>query len=89
MEYRKIWRGVPTPVRKFIVIVIGFTLIAIGGVLIILPGPFTLPPVIAGLFILALEFTWAKSLLTKAQDSAKRVNPRKLSKYKKRKPKDL
>ena len=89
MEYKKLWRGLPTPVRKLIVIVIGFTLIAIGGVLIILPGPFTLPPVIAGLFILALEFTWARSLLNKAQESAKKVDPRKLSKFKKRKPKDL
>ena len=86
MEYRKIWRGVPTPVRKLIVMVIGFTLIAIGGVLIILPGPFTLPFVIGGLFILAIEFTWARSLLTKAQESAKKVDPRKLSKLKKRKP---
>jgi UPF0716 family protein affecting phage T7 exclusion len=86
VEYRKIWRQLPSAVRKTIVSVIGFTLIAIGGVLLILPGPFTLPPVIAGLFILALEFTWAKSLLTKAQDSAKMIDPRKL---KKRKPKDL
>jgi UPF0716 family protein affecting phage T7 exclusion len=66
--------------------VIGFTLIAIGGVLIILPGPFTLPFVIGGLFILAIEFTWARSLLNKAQESAKKVDPRKLSKLKKRKP---
>jgi UPF0716 family protein affecting phage T7 exclusion len=86
VEYRKIWRGVPTPVRKLIVMVIGFTLIAIGGVLIILPGPFTLPFVIGGLFILAIEFTWARSLLNKAQESAKKVDPRKLSKLKKRKP---
>jgi uncharacterized membrane protein YbaN (DUF454 family) len=84
VEYKKIWRQVPTPVRKLIVLVIGFTLIAIGSVLIILPGPFTLPFMIGGLFILAIEFTWARSLLTKAQESAKKVDPRKL---KKRKPK--
>ena len=88
MQYRKIWRGVPRPVRKLIVLVIGFTLIAIGGVLIILPGPFTLPFVIGGLFILAVEFTWARSLLNKAQESAKKVDPRKLRKFKKRKPKE-
>ena len=84
MDYKKIWRQVPSPVRKLIVLVIGFTLIAIGSVLIILPGPFTLPFVIGGLFVLAIEFTWARSLLTKAQDSAKKVDPRKLTK---RKPK--
>jgi hypothetical protein len=86
VEYKRIWRQVPTPVRKLIVLVIGFTLIAIGSILIILPGPFTLPFMIAGLFILALEFTWARSLLTKAQESARKVDPRKL---KKRKPKEL
>ena len=82
MEYKKIWRTVPSPVRKTIVLVIGFTLIAIGAVLIVLPGPFTLPFVIGGLFVLAAEFTWAKSLLTKAQESAKKVDPRKLRKRK-------
>jgi uncharacterized membrane protein YbaN (DUF454 family) len=84
VEYKRIWRQVPAPVRKLIVLVIGFTLIAIGSVLIILPGPFTLPFMIGGLFILAIEFTWARSLLNKAQESAKKVDPRKL---RKRKPK--
>jgi hypothetical protein len=84
VEYKRIWRQVPAPVRKLIVLVIGFTLIAIGTVLIVLPGPFTLPFMIGGLFILAIEFTWARSLLTKAQDSARKIDPRKL---KKRKPK--
>jgi hypothetical protein len=86
VEYKRIWRQVPAPVRKIIVLVIGFTLIAIGTVLIILPGPFTLPFMIGGLFILAIEFTWARSLLTKAQDSARKIDPRKL---KKRKPEGL
>ena len=72
----------PSPVRKTIVLVIGFTLITIGAVLIVLPGPFTLPFVIGGLFVLAAEFTWAKSLLIKAQESAKKVDPRKLRKRK-------
>ena len=72
----------PSPVRKTIVLVIGFTLIAIGAILIVLPGPFTLPFVIGGLFVLAAEFTWAKSLLIKAQESAKKVDPRKLRKRK-------
>jgi len=85
VEFKKIWRSVPSPVRKTIVLVIGFTLIAIGAILIVLPGPFTLPFVIGGLFVLAAEFTWAKSLLTKAQESAKKVDPRKL---RKRKPKE-
>ena len=86
MEFKKIWLGVPRPVRKSIVLVIGFTLIGIGAVLIVLPGPFTLPFVIAGLIVLAAEFAWAESLLLKAKNSAKKADPRKL---RKRKPKDL
>jgi UPF0716 family protein affecting phage T7 exclusion len=82
VEYKRIWRQVPAPVRKLIVLVIGFTLIAIGSILIILPGPFTLPFMIGGLFILAIEFTWARSLLTKAQESARKVDPRKLKRRK-------
>jgi uncharacterized membrane protein YbaN (DUF454 family) len=82
VEFKKIWRGVPSPVRKTIVLVVGFTLIAIGTVLIVLPGPFTLPFMIGGLFVLAAEFTWAKSLLNKAQESAKKVDPRKFRKRK-------
>jgi hypothetical protein len=84
VEYKRIWRQVPAPVRKLIVLVIGFTLIAIGSILIILPGPFTLPFMIGGLFILAIEFTWARSLLTKAQESARRIDPRKLKKRKRK-----
>jgi len=79
---------VPSALRKAIVLVLGSTLIAIGGVLIVLPGPFTLPFVIAGLFILAAEFTWARSLLNKAQESARRVDPRKFKKFNKRRNKD-
>ena len=82
MEYRKLWHVVPKPVRKSIALVIGFTLIAIGGVLIVLPGPFTLPFVIAGLIVLAAEFAWAESLLKKAKDYAKKVDPRNLRKRK-------
>jgi UPF0716 family protein affecting phage T7 exclusion len=88
VQYRRVWGQVPSALRKAVVLVIGSTLIAIGGVLIVLPGPFTLPFVIAGLFILAAEFTWARSLLNKAQESARRVDPRKLRKFNKRRNKD-
>ena len=88
MQYRKVWRQLQSALRKAIVLVIGSTLIAIGGALIVLPGPFTLPFVIAGLFILAAEFTWARSLLNKAQESARRVDPRKIKKFNKRRNKD-
>ena len=48
-----------------------------GVALIILPGPFTMPLVIAGLFILAIEFAWAETLLSRAKDQTKKVVARK------------
>lgn len=48
--------------RKVVVGVIGFTVVIIGVVLLVLPGPaFIVIP--AGLAILALEFAWARHWL--------------------------
>ncbi|MBI3428632.1 MAG: PGPGW domain-containing protein [Actinobacteria bacterium] len=77
---RKLWKTLPVSLRKTIVLVIGSTLILIGAALIVLPGPFTMPLVILGLVILAVEFTWAESLLIKAKLHVKRIDPRKLRK---------
>ncbi len=63
------WRGVPGPIRKSIVLTIGVTLIAIGGALIILPGPFTLPFVIGGIAVLSSEFVWAGRIMEKGQQA--------------------
>lgn len=80
MVLHKLWKALPRSVRKTIVLVIGSTLIALGAALIVLPGPFTMPLVILGLVVLAVEFTWAESLLIKAKFQAKRIDPRKLRK---------
>lgn len=74
------WRALPTAIRRTIVLVIGFTLITVGLLLVVLPGPFTLPLVILGLFILALEFAWADRMLDKVKAQGKKVDPRKLFK---------
>jgi uncharacterized protein (TIGR02611 family) len=47
--------------RKVIVAVIGFVLIAIGAALLVLPGPGILV-ILAGIAVLSLEFPWAKAL---------------------------
>jgi len=53
-------------VKRVIVIVIGFTILGIGIILIIFPGPaFIVIPI--GLSILATEFVWAKKLLDKVK----------------------
>ena len=82
MEIRMAWKGVPKPVRQVVTLVIGGTLIIIGGLLVVLPGPFTLPFVFAGLVVLAAEFVWAERILERAKHHAKKADPRKLLKKK-------
>jgi len=54
-------------VKRLIVIVFGFTLLAAGVAMIVLPGPaFVFIP--AGLAILATEFLWAKKLLQRVRE---------------------
>jgi hypothetical protein len=76
----KSWKTLPSPMRKTIVSVIGSTLIITGLLLIVLPGPFTMPLLILGLAILALEFAWAKSMLEKVKAQGSKLNPKKLFK---------
>ncbi len=82
-HWKKLWKALPRHVRRAIVLVIGSTLIGIGLVLIVFPGPFTLPFVITGLILLAGEFVWAERLLEKTKNEAKKFDPRKLGKKKK------
>jgi len=51
-----------THARRWITAIIGFTVLAIGVTMIVLPGPafFIIP---AGMGILATEFIWARRLL--------------------------
>ena len=59
-------------IKKLIVAVIGFTILAIGIVMIVFPGPaFIVIPI--GLSILATEFVWAKNALEKVKDRIKRT----------------
>jgi len=79
---KRLWTLIPITLRKIVVLVIGSTLIILGLALIILPGPFTMPLVVLGLVVLALEFAWAESLLTRAKNHAKKLDPRKIKKSK-------
>jgi len=72
-HWKKLWKALPRNARRVIVLVIGSTLIGLGLVLIVLPGPFTLPFVIAGLILLAGEFVWAERLLEKTKNQAKKL----------------
>ena len=54
-------------VKKLMIAVIGFTVLAIGLVLIVLPGPAILV-IAAGLAILSIEFAWARNLLKRMKE---------------------
>ena len=58
-------------VKRLIVAVIGFTVLAIGIAMVVLPGPAILV-IPLGLFILGTEFVWAKRFLEKIKDKLKR-----------------
>ena len=77
---KKSWLLLPKRLRQVIAFVIGSTLVLIGLALIVLPGPFTMPFIIAGLVVLALEFAWAESLLIKAKHHASKIVPKKYKK---------
>jgi len=65
-------RGAVRQIKRAIKAVIGFTLLAIGVVLIVTPGPGWLV-ILSGLAVLAAEFLWARRLLDRLKTSADRV----------------
>ena len=58
--------------RRLVVVVIGFTILAAGIAMIVLPGPaFVVIPV--GLAVLATEFIWAGKLLDSVKERIERM----------------
>lgn len=68
-----LWRRMPNTVRKTIVATIGATLVLLGLALIVLPGPFTIPLLIAGFAVLGSEFAWAARWLQRTRDGLDRT----------------
>ena len=58
--------------KLVITTVVGFTIIAIGVAMLVLPGP-GLVVIGLGLLILSAEFVWAKRALDRMKDGARRV----------------
>lgn len=77
-KFSKPWKLLPKPLRKTIVLIVGLTLIVTGILLIVLPGPFTIPLLILGLVVLAVEFAWAERLLIRVRHQGAKINPKKL-----------
>jgi uncharacterized protein (TIGR02611 family) len=66
------WKHLPHPIRWVIVATIGGTLVVLGIIFLVLPGP-GLPLVIAGLAILASEFAWAQYMLSRIKEKSQQV----------------
>ena len=53
----------PRTLRRVVLFVAGLLLILTGLVLIVLPGPLTIPPILLGLWLWSLEFEFARHWL--------------------------
>jgi uncharacterized membrane protein YbaN (DUF454 family) len=53
----------PRTLRRVLIFVGGLLLIITGLVLIVLPGPLTIPPILAGVWLWSLEFEFARRWL--------------------------
>jgi len=53
----------PRTLRRVLIFVTGLLLILTGLVLIVLPGPLTIPPILLGLWLWSLEFEFARHWL--------------------------
>ena len=58
--------------KRLIIIVVGFTILAAGVAMIVLPGPAILV-IPVGLAILATEFIWARKLLDRVKERIERI----------------
>ena len=56
---------------KGLVFFVGLAFVVLGLVLIVAPGPLTIPPILLGLWIWSTEFAWADRQLDRAKASAR------------------
>jgi hypothetical protein len=71
---REIYAFIFRSTKRIVVFVIGVALFLLGIALIPLPGPFSIPLMIAGLAVLATEYVWAEKALDAVKDRARRAS---------------
>ena len=69
---RQLATGALRHARRLIVLVVGLTVVAIGGAMIVLPGP-AVVVIPVGLAILATEFVWARRLLDNLRERGRNL----------------
>jgi uncharacterized protein (TIGR02611 family) len=71
---REIFDFIFRSTKRIVVFVLGVSLVVLGIALIPLPGPFSIPLMIAGLAVLATEYVWAEKALDRVKDKAKQAS---------------
>ena len=84
-KIQKILSNLPHPVRWVLVMLVGFTLLALGLIMMVTPGPGLLF-IFFGLSILALEIEWARQLNKQGMQGLEKIVA-KLKQIFQRKPK--
>lgn len=67
------WRHLPHPIRWVVVATVGATLVVLGLMFMVLPGP-GIPLIIAGFVILATEFAWAEVVVQRMRREGDRLS---------------
>ena len=71
---REIFQFIFRSTKRIVVFVVGVALVLLGIALIPLPGPFSIPLMIAGLAVLATEYVWAEKMLDTVKERAKQAS---------------
>jgi uncharacterized protein (TIGR02611 family) len=71
-EVESVWIRTVQQGKRFLKILLGFTLLALGVIMIVTPGPGWLT-IFLGLGVLAAEFVWARRLLDRLKEQSTRL----------------
>jgi uncharacterized protein (TIGR02611 family) len=71
---REILQFIFRSTKRIAIFVVGVALILLGVALIPLPGPFSIPLMLAGLAVLATEYVWAERVLDTVKDRVQRAS---------------
>ena len=85
---REVYRFIFRSTKRIVVFVVGVALVLLGVALIPLPGPFSIPLMLAGLAVLATEYVWAEKVLDTVKTKAKQATDVARRSILRRKPKD-
>jgi hypothetical protein len=62
--------------KRIVITAAGIVLVVAGAVITPIPGPWSLPLLLAGLAVLASEYDWARDVLDWAKETSRRARER-------------